>query len=85
MAYEGQSIEAGAKALEGGLSAMSSMNASANTAREKRRQRKGRTLLDLLRNQLSSDNETRESHNKMKDAFAELLANKAAHFRQSVS
>lgn len=85
MPYAGDLIKAGSDSLEGALKGISYMNASTTSSKEKSRQRKARALLDLLRNKLSSENESRESQNKMKDVFAELLANKAAHFRQSVS
>lgn len=83
--YGQTAFQGASQGVKAGIESMAALRANALTNKEKRRQRKARLILELLRNRLSSENETRESQNAMKDAFADLLSGKAAQFRQAVS
>jgi flagellar basal body-associated protein FliL len=78
-------FQGASQGIKAALESMSELRTNALSNKEKKRQRKARLILELLRNRLSSENETRESQNAMKDAFADLLSGKAAQFRQAVS
>lgn len=75
-------LNAGAQALRGGLEAMGQTRSSGS--KEQRRRTRAEQLLNLLKQRLNSEDETRKTQNSMASAYNDLLHNKAAQFRQSL-
>lgn len=80
----GDYLQAGANALSGGINAYSSLSQASATSKEARRKRRAKYFLDVMRNNLGSRDETRNTQNSLSNTLADLMAERAAEYRSSL-